>query len=155
MSLSVEVFITNLARWLSGQMIGNLASEALVDTLITSLGRRPTRLEPIDRRLAQIEVARASLSAAIGAIDELKNEAEKNSSQVEALRIELDRVSRQHATAHGELSDIRELAKLDAATVKKVMGVPTAKTVWIERGVSFVVGVLASIAANFVWGLIA
>lgn len=151
MSAQIEIIATALGRWLGGAMIGSSATDAAMLLAEKILRVPPRPRAPIDQRLETIETARTSLVSALEAMDELKAEAEQNAAQVELLQFELEKVEKQHASAHGELQNIRELTKLDTATVKRVMGVPTPAVVWTERVVSFFIGVGASVAASWIW----
>jgi len=151
---TIDIAVSALARWLGGSMIGSKAFDVALDIAGKTIGIQVSSREPIDKRLANIETARQSLASALSAIDELQAEAELSAAKVEELKAELGAVAAEHEKAQGNLLTAQELAKLDADEVKRLMGVPTAKTVWLERGISFFIGVLASVVASVIWTLL-
>ncbi|TYR35245.1 hypothetical protein FY036_02935 [Mesorhizobium microcysteis] len=105
----------------------------------------------LDDRILKIEAARANLSEALEAIDELKGEAQRNQAALAELRRTLVQREEEKGQLDAKLSELRALTEISASTVQDVFRVPTRASIWAERVIGFVIGVAASVAASFVY----
>lgn len=110
--------------------------------------------QSLDERLAKIDVARENLAEALRAMDEIRDQAKDNKHALEALNRELEGTSREKENAAKEIETLRSLAQLDIETVRRALGVPTARRRMGELSFSFILGIIASLAAAWIWRLI-
>lgn len=107
--------------------------------------------ETIDARLAKIEVARRNLAEALEAIDELKSAAEANQAELVIALERLRDAQDQRASAEKEVQAVRSIAQTDVEVFRKLAGVPSKMEIAKERLIGFILGVLASVIASFIW----
>jgi hypothetical protein len=107
--------------------------------------------DTIDQRLSKIDDAKHSLTDALGALSELKLQAEANKSRYDALVVKLSNAQKEEASAQEQLQVLKDLAVLDSRMVRNALGIPSPAQQWRERGVSFALGVVASIVAAVIW----
>jgi hypothetical protein len=105
----------------------------------------------IDSRIQKIDVARAGLTEALSAIDELKNIAEGNKRDLALLNYQIQHAEAQRQSVSGELDALKEIASLDSESVRKALRLPTRVSIWTERVIAFVLGVLASVLASLIY----
>ena len=105
----------------------------------------------VDERIEQIESARLSLVEALDAVDELKLSAERNKRELAATLKTLTAAQTQSASAEKELEAIREIAKSDISTARKLAGIPSQSQVAKERFIGFLLGITASVVASGIW----
>ena len=110
-------------------------------------------MQPLDKRIAQIDTAKESLLAAISAIDEMKVEAEKNKADLQKLTSELTVARSEKKTVSVELDQLRTVAQAEIDAFRKLAGVPTSRQIAVERFIGFIIGVAASLAATLIWYL--
>lgn len=108
----------------------------------------------MDQRLAKIEAARENLTDALTALEDLQTEAQANSRALTELTVRLDKAEERKSIVQKDIHTLRELAKLDAESVRKGLGIPTRGKVWLERGFAFVLGIVGSIIASWLWQLL-
>lgn len=114
------------------------------------LGETRSR-EGIDSRIAKLDAARSSLSDALAAMDELKERAETNKRDLEFLRDQIQRAETHKLSVSGEIEALKEMAALDSETVRRALKLPTRVSVWTERVLSFLFGVVSSIVASYLY----
>lgn len=107
--------------------------------------------ENVDTRIAKIEVARENLAEAIAAVDELKDLAEENKRDLEFLTAQIQRAQENKASVSDELEALKGLAALDSEAVRKVLKLPTRVSIWTERVIAFLFGVISSIIASYLY----
>lgn len=139
----------------------SILNPALRDVGLSTLKVRSTRRgvsisvddgpEPVDERIAKIELARQSLTEALSAMDELKERAEENKHDLEFLTRQIERAELDKANLSGELQTMKQMAALDSETVRKVLRMPTRVSIWTERVISFLLGVIASTIASLIY----
>lgn len=105
----------------------------------------------LDERISKIDHARENLRDALAAMEEMHVEAEQNRRALEALKQSVTDAESKQASAKNELDNIRTLANLDTEAVRNVLGVPTVAQKWVERALAFVLGVVASLLAAWIW----
>lgn len=138
-------------------MVGDLLSQVLERTFsyLTGLfGDEVERPKSIDQRIANLDVARDNLVAAVTAIDELKAEAEQNKTELSSALDRLRLLEAEKANAEQELASLRQIASADIAVFQKLAGIPSRRDIVRERLVGFLLGLLASLAASLIWWLI-
>lgn len=109
------------------------------------------RKESIDERIQRIDTARNSLIDALGAMEELKQAAEQNKSELATAIERLNEAHYERASAEKELQAVRGIAQSDIEVFKKLAGVPSRLEIAKERFIGFVLGVTASVLASGVW----
>jgi uncharacterized protein YhaN len=107
--------------------------------------------EAIDERIAKIDVARENLTDALAAMDQLREYAQENKRDLEYLNEKIQKAEASKANVSDELSALKQMSAFDSVTVRRVLGLPTRTSVWIDRCVAFVLGILASTIASFVY----
>ena len=107
----------------------------------------------IDERIAKLDSAKANLSEAIGAIDELQSEARRHKEEIGVLSSQLAHASQEKERLEQQVSATRVMSEIDAEAFRQVTGLPTRKQIAWERLVGFVLGVIASITASGLWWL--
>jgi hypothetical protein len=105
----------------------------------------------VDERIAKIEAARASLLEALSAVDQLKQRADENKQDLEYLTKQIERAEADKATISDELQTLKGLAALDSQAVRKVLKLPTRVSIWTERVIAFLFGVISSIVASYLY----
>ena len=106
----------------------------------------------IDERIAKIDEARASMAAALTAIDQLHTEAEENKSELNKSLQKLSEAEKNKSKLEEELANIREVMQSDVTTFRKIAGIPSQEEIKKERVIGFFTGVLASVVATgVVW----
>lgn len=110
--------------------------------------------QSLDERLAKIYVARENLAEALRAMDEIRAQAKDNKHALEALNRELEGTSLEKENAAKEIETLRSLAQLDTETVRRALGVPTTRRRMGELSFSFILGIVASLTAAWIWRLI-
>jgi hypothetical protein len=105
----------------------------------------------IDERIAQIDIAKQSLEAALSAIDELKTTARHNREDLNEALNRLRHVGEAKTAAERELSSIKQIAQADIEVFRKLAGVPSRADVARERLLGFIFGVAASLIASGLW----
>lgn len=110
--------------------------------------------QSLDERLAKIDVARENLAEALRAMDEIRDQAKDNKYALEALNRELEGTSLEKENAAKEIETLRSLAQLDTETVRRALGVPTTRRRMGELSFSFILGIVASLTAAWIWRLI-
>jgi hypothetical protein len=113
-------------------------------------GDKPSQ-ETIDSRIAKIDSARTSLSEALSAMDELKDRAEKNRRDLEFLRYQIQRAETHRKGVSGELEVLTEMAALDSEAVRRALKLPTRVSIWTERVIAFLFGVVSSTVASYIY----
>jgi len=108
----------------------------------------------IDSRILKIDEARNNLTSALSAIDELKTSAERNRAELQAIRHELEQTAAHKASAEQELDAVKKMAAADVEVFRRVVGIPSRRDIGKERLIGFVIGVLASLLATFIWWLL-
>lgn len=136
--------VAKLARRMANSMTFGLAADLLPEVF----------REPMDQRLAKIEAARENLTDALTALEDLQTEAQANSRALTELTVRLDKAEERKSIVQKDIHTLRELAKLDAESVRKGLGIPTRGKVWLERGFAFVLGIVGSIIASWLWQLL-
>lgn len=105
----------------------------------------------IDERIAQIDIAKKSLEAALSAIDELKTTAHRNREDLNEALNHLRQVGEDKTAAERELSSIKQIAQTDIEVFRKLAGVPSRADVAKERFIGFIFGVVTSLIASGLW----
>lgn len=103
----------------------------------------------IDERIRKIDIARDNLKDALGAIDEIRSQADRNKNELEQALLRLQVVHEQKAKIDEELFTLKQIAEADTSAFRKVVGLPSKGDLWRERLVGFASGVLASVVASF------
>lgn len=106
---------------------------------------------PIDERIARLDLTRAHLADAIEAVEELQAQAQSNQIAVRQLYKSLDEAEQQRTLVQKDIDALREVAKLDATSLRKGLGIPTPGQRVFEWLLSFILGVAASLLAAFLW----
>lgn len=86
-------------------------------------------------------------------MDELKERAEENKHELEFLTQQVERAELDKANLSGELKTLKDMAALDTEAVRKVLRLPTQVSIWTERVISFLLGVMASVLASFLYDI--
>lgn len=112
---------------------------------------KPAEFHSIDSRMQKIDAARAGLSDALSAVDELKNIAEANKRDLALLNSQIEQAEAQRQSVSGQLETLKGIAALDSESVRKVLRLPTRVSIWTERVIAFGFGVISSIVASYVY----
>lgn len=107
--------------------------------------------DTIGQRIEKIDIARKNLVDALEAMEELKQAAEQNKTELAAAIERLNIAHKERVFAERELQAVRGIAQSDIEVFKKLAGVPSQLEVAKERFVGFVLGILASVLASGVW----
>jgi hypothetical protein len=105
----------------------------------------------VDSRIAKLDAAKASLNDALSAVDELKEQAEGNKRDLELLRYQIRRAETYKQSVSGELEALKEMATLDSEAVRRALRLPTRVSIWTERVIAFLFGVIASVVASYIY----
>jgi len=105
----------------------------------------------IDSRIQKIDSARAGLTEALSAMDELKQIAEGNKRDLALLNYQIQNAEAQRQSVSGELDALKGIAALDSESVRKVLKLPTRVSIWTERVLAFLFGVISSIVASYLY----
>lgn len=103
---------------------------------------------------AKLDVARDALAESLGAIDQMKKDAQAAKEEYDATNASLQAILGSSQDAKVKLANIRAAMKQDVDAFQALAGVPNVKR---ERWVAFFAGVLAStvstiVVALVVWG---
>ncbi|MBN8245119.1 hypothetical protein JF546_19045 [Nitratireductor aquimarinus] len=109
------------------------------------------RRAPIDERLAKIEEAKHNLTDALTAIEDMQADAQERQRSLKMLTSKIERARSEKTGVEKELEALETLARLDPQGVRKVFRIPTTFQVWAGRLISFVLGVVASLVASWIW----
>lgn len=107
----------------------------------------------LDERIAQIDIARENLKAALSAVDELKATAEKNRQDINSALGRLKQVHHDKAAAEKELLNVKQIAEADIDVFRKLAGVPSRRGIARERFIGLIIGIVASFLASLIWWL--
>lgn len=105
----------------------------------------------VDHRVARLDEARNALMEGLQAIDELREEADRNKQDLAKALTELSNVQVNKATAERELNAVKEAVSVDIEVFRSIARIPDEAQIRRERLVGFVTGVLASIVASIIW----
>lgn len=94
----------------------------------------------IDERIEKIDEARSSLVEALGAIDELHNEAEKNKLELNKALKSLAETEQNKVKLEDDLKKIRHVMQTDVTTFRTIAGIPSQEQIKKERYIGFVTG---------------
>ncbi|WP_262047910.1 hypothetical protein [Bradyrhizobium sp. Bra78] len=150
LSVLAEVYI---------EIINRLLRDLGVSTLKVRSSRRGVSIsmddgsDRLDERIAKIDIARQSLTEALAAMDELKSRAEENKIELELLAQQVERAELDKVNLSGELKTLKDMAALDTESVRKILKLPTQVSIWTERVISFLLGVVASVLASALYDL--
>jgi chromosome segregation ATPase len=87
-------------------------------------------------------------------MDELKETAEQNRHDLEALTGAIARAESNKADLNAQLEALKRLSSIDTEVVREALRIPTEVDKWKERIWGFVVGgVIAGLVATAVWEL--
>lgn len=106
----------------------------------------------VDERLAEIEVAERSLMSALGALNDLKSEAEQSKRDLQRLSKAIEKAEAKKSDLNTDIETLVDLSSLDTNSMRRVLGMPTRAQVWADRAISFLIGAAASLTASFLWG---
>lgn len=115
-----------------------------------SITMEPTT-RSVDHRVARLDEARNALMEGLQAIDELREEADRNKADLAKALAELSNVQVSKATAERELDAVKEAVNVDIEVFRSIARIPDEAQIKRERLVGFVTGVLASIVASVIW----
>lgn len=115
-----------------------------------SITMEPTT-RSVDHRVARLDEARNALMEGLQAIDELREEADRNKADLAKALAELSTVQVSKATAERELDAVKEAVNVDIEVFRSIARIPDEAQIKRERLVGFVTGVLASIVASVIW----
>ena len=130
---------------------GSIAVRADPQTGVRFRWVEPEASGSIDERISKIDSARENLRDALAAMEDMHVEAKENRRALNALKQSIAETENQHAAASTKLDNIRTLATLDTVAVRNALGVATPAQRWVERGLAFVLGVVASLLASWIW----
>ncbi|QNO27510.1 hypothetical protein EEB18_000450 [Sphingopyxis sp. OPL5] len=128
--------------------------ERLLELLAPSLHRRfPKTFGPflppsVDERIAHIDTARQSLTSALSALNEMKEEATQRKSDLEALLENLKSVKFEHQSEAQKLESIRRMKAEEISGFQEMAGIGSKN---VERIIGFVGGIFASLIATALW----
>lgn len=105
----------------------------------------------VDERVARLDEARNALMEGLQAIDELRDEADRNKQDLAAALAELSTVQVSKATAERELYAVKEAVNVDIEVFRSLARIPNEAQIRRERLMGFITGVLASILASTIW----
>lgn len=109
--------------------------------------------QSLDERIAKLDAAKKNLADGIGAIEQLKLEAERSKTEVAAAAIQVERLTQDKASLSSKLEAMQTVLSADVDAFRQIAGVPDAASIRRERIIGFVSGVAASlVAAAVVWG---
>ena len=111
----------------------------------------PTEPSTIDSRIQKIDSARAGLSEALSAMDELKLVAEENKRDLILLNSQIQNAEAQRQSVSTQLDALKGIAALDSESVRKALRLPTRISIWTERVLAFAFGVISSIVASYLY----
>jgi len=111
----------------------------------------PAANKTLDERIKKIDIARTNLLEGLHAIDELKQTAEENKSELESALLKLQELEQDKAIAEGELEQIKHIASTDISTFQKNAGIQTKNDIKKERVIGFISGVIASLIATAIF----
>ena len=109
---------------------------------------------PLDERIKKIDAARENLKDAIAAIDSLRVQADANKRDLADALNRIAEAEQQKEKLSGELEVLRQVAEVDTALFRKVVGLPSKGDIWRERLFGFGLGILASIIASVIFILL-
>lgn len=139
---------------LLSKLVGPLAkpiSAAVREIALAPLGidlEDSVRRALIDQRLAKLDTARVALEESLSAIHELQEEGLKARVEHESAKVRLEKVLASKGDAEKQLAEVRAFYQRDIGTFRQLAGTPNMA---VERTVSFLLGILASIVASLVW----
>jgi len=84
-------------------------------------------------------------------MDELKQIAEGNKRDLALLNYQIQNAEAQRQSVSGELDALKGIAALDSESVRKVLKLPTRVSIWTERVLAFLFGVISSIVASYLY----
>lgn len=105
----------------------------------------------VDERVARLDEARHALMEGLQAIDELRDEADRNKQDLAKALAELSTVQVNKATAERELYAVKEAVNVDIEVFRSLARIPNDAQIKRERLMGFITGVLASIIASAIW----
>jgi hypothetical protein len=105
----------------------------------------------VDERVARLDEARNALMEGLQAIDELRDEADRNKQDLATALAELSTVQVSKATAERELYAVKEAVNVDIEVFRSLARIPNEAQIKRERLMGFITGVLASIIASAIW----
>lgn len=114
----------------------------------------PLASSKIDERLRNIDVARHNLQEALHAIEGLKFSAEQNKRELDATLERITEAESRKTDLGAELDTLATIAKLDVEMVRRALGIPTRRVIWLQRVAAFFVGVATSLTATFLWAIV-
>ncbi|MDY6993917.1 MAG: hypothetical protein SVR94_15120 [Pseudomonadota bacterium] len=99
----------------------------------------------LDERIKKIDEARESLVEGLAAIDELKLSAKQNKQELEDAISKLEILRNEKSAAEEELDEIRNIATSDIEVFQKLANIPDKNSIFRERIIGFVSGILSSL----------
>ena len=113
------------------------------------------RIDPatrsIEQRVARLDEARNALMESLQAIDELRDEADRNKHDLARVLDELSAARVDREAAERELSTVKEAVNVDVEVFRSIARIPNEAQVRRERLIGFTTGVLASVIASAIW----
>ena len=145
MSKVIEAFIEIISGVIRG-----LTIHVADDVSISFQGRTKGS---IDERIAKIDAAKTNLMESLQAIDELKEEAERNKKEIIIAVEQVNRLEKDKTHLQSELEAIRTIVEADVSAFRQVAGLGPSE-IRRERLLGFLSGVIASLIASSIFLLI-
>src|SRR5690606_30804104 len=101
--------------------------------------------ETLDARLSKLDQARQNLVEALDAVAEMEAQANESKAELNRLSAAVRRAAGQKAALAEEVQTARALASLDVKSVQTALGMPTRFQRWVDRLLSFTMGIIASL----------
>jgi hypothetical protein len=102
---------------------------------------------PIDERIAKIDEARRNLQEALGALEELTTEAERNKAELDQAVRRLGEARAEHASEARQLAEVKRIAQSDVEAFRRMAGLTSPAK---ERWIGFFGGIAASLVAALI-----
>lgn len=103
--------------------------------------------EGVDERIQKLEKVRQDLLAAVDAVKSLEDEAHKNKEELEQLNVQLDKLREDKQTTE-------QLLELPEQSFARVLNKASEGAQWRGLIIGFVLGILASFIATWIWSSI-
>ncbi len=105
----------------------------------------------LSERVRKIDHARDSLLDAISAVDDLRRQADENQSALNFALAKLRAAENRKSALYSDINSLKTVASADVDSFRRIVGIPSRRAIWAERGMGFVIGVVASVVASYLY----
>lgn len=139
-----------------GRLLKNLRLRLNLDPLAPfspSISIEYTSSRRADERIERLEDARKALSEGLQAVEDLKQEAEKNKQDSVQALATLAKLREHNASLSQQIEASKTIIESDIDAFRKIAGIPSEREQRRDKLLGFWTGVLASIVAAVLWAL--